>query len=458
MNPRLTTLVLAALVPLAVLQAQSSYPAPYGFTTLAGSAGVPGSTDATASAARFNQPTSVAADSSGNVFVADSFNNTIRKITATGVATTLAGMVGSNGWLDGTGSTARFNHPTGVAVDAAGNVYVADYGNHTIRKITSAGVVTTLAGNVGSAGSNDGTGSAAQFNHPEGVAVDGSGNVYVADSNNETIRKITSAGVVTTLAGTASSTGSSDGSGSAARFFGPYGVAVDGSGSVYVADFGNHAIRKITSGGVVTTLAGSAGSTGSSDGTGSAARFFSPTGVAVDGWGNVYIADSGNHTVRKITSGGTATTLAGLALTPDAIDGAGSAARFFSPTGLAVDASGNVYVADFGNNTIRKGVPPAEAPIVVTQPVSQNVAGSYPVTFSAVVSGYPVPTYQWRKNGINIVGATGSSYTIASVGSGDDGNYTVVAKNSVGSVTSNVAALATFIAAPSNAVVSFTVE
>ena len=180
-----------------------------------------------------------------------------------------------------------------MAVDSAGNVYVADAYNDEIRKITPSGVVTTLAGSAGQAGSSDGTGSAARFIDPCGVAVDSAGNVYVADYGNDEIRKITPSGVVTTLAGSAGQTGSSDGTGSAARFDDPMGVAVDSAGNVYVADYGNDEIRKITPSGVVTTLAGSAGQTGSSDGTGSAARFDYPMGVAVDSAGNVYVADHG---------------------------------------------------------------------------------------------------------------------------------------------------------------------
>jgi hypothetical protein len=167
-------------------------------------------------------------------------------MTSAGVVTTLAGLAGSAGSADGTGSAARFNTPEGVAVDGSSNVYVADSGNHTIRKITPGGVVTTLAGLAGSSGSADGTGSAARFNFPVGVALDGSGNVYVADSLNNTIRKMTSAGVVTTLAGLAGSAGSADGAVSAARFNEPFGVAVDGSGNIYVADTFNFTIRKIT--------------------------------------------------------------------------------------------------------------------------------------------------------------------------------------------------------------------
>jgi len=208
-------------------------------------------------------------DGSGNVYVGDEVNHKIRKITSAGVVTTLAGS-GSSGSADGTGTLASFNNPYGVAVDLSGNVYVADKGNFLIRKITSGGVVTTLAGS-GSSGSANGTGTAASFNYPFGVAVDGSGNVYVGDYENHLIRKITSAGEVTTLAGSGSS-GSANGTGTAASFSSPYDVAVDGSGNVYVADYYNHLIRKITSDGVVTTLAGS-GSSGSANGTGTAASF-----------------------------------------------------------------------------------------------------------------------------------------------------------------------------------------
>jgi sugar lactone lactonase YvrE len=249
----------------------------------------------------------VAVDTAANVYVADTFNHTIRKITSTGMVTTLAGTAGQGGSADGTGSAARLNNPCGVAVDSATNVYVADVGNHTIRKVTAAGAVTTLAGQAGVSGSADGTGSAARFFQPSGVAVDPVGNVYVADSENYTIRKITPAGVVTTLAGRAGPPACRDGTGSAARLGFPRGVAVDSTGNVYVASEGGYSmIRTITSAGVVTTLAGRAAQVGidsgigSADGTGSAARFNGPYGVAVDSAGNIYVADCGN---RRITKG-----------------------------------------------------------------------------------------------------------------------------------------------------------
>ena len=284
-------------------EAQSNYE-PYSFTTFAGIA--PGSTDGTGSAARFNHPYGVAVDSAGNVYVADTFNNTIRKITPSGVVSTLAGLSGIRGGADGTGSTARFNQPFGVAADNAGNVYVADTANQAIRKITLCGVVTTLAGQIGNPGSADGAGGAARFFYPQSVTADSAGNVYVADTGNNTIRKITSSGVVSTLAGLAGSSGSADDTGSAARFYFPNGVAVDNAGNVYVADSQNYTVRKITPAGAVSTLAGLAGSSGSADGTGSAARFTFPNGVAVDGAGNIYVADAGNNTIRKITPAGAA--------------------------------------------------------------------------------------------------------------------------------------------------------
>jgi sugar lactone lactonase YvrE len=354
--------------------AQAVY-TPFAFSTLAG-AGYIGSADGTGSAALFNSPGLLAVDRAGNAYVPDSDNHTIRKVTPDGVVTTLAGLAGSPGSTDGTGNSARFNLPEGVAVDGAGNVYVADLGNHTIRLVTPAGVVTTLAGLAGSAGSADGTGSAARFYYPSGVAVDSSNNVYVADFYNHTIRMMTSAGVVTTLAGLAGNSGSADGTGSAARFYYPHSVAVDNSGDVFVADESNQTIRKVTSAGVVTTLAGLAGNQGSGDGMGNAARFNYPSGVAADGSGNVYVADSDNATVRRITPSGAVSTLGGAAGTSNdggttgivgpSADGAGSAARFRVLDGVAVDSSGILYISDYFDETIRKGEPAAYTPYAIT--------------------------------------------------------------------------------------------
>lgn len=356
-------LPITAIVFAAVLQAEEATIARLPFTTFAGTVDS-GTADGANGAARFDFPYSVAVDKAGNLYVADSNNQTIRKITSAGVVSTLAGSAGVFGSSDGTGPDASFSSPQGVTVDSAGNVYVTDTNNQIVRKISPNGVVKTLAGNVGVTGSADGTGKEAEFDLPSGIAVDDAGNIYVADSNNQSIRKITPAGVVTTLAGAAGSPGSTDGSGSSARFSGPQGVAVDETGNVYVADTNNQTIRKISPTGLVTTLAGTAGVSGSTDGVGTVARFKYPFNLAVDGSGNVYVADVWNSTIRKITSAGLVSTIAGNTGNLGLSDGLGDAALFSGPRAVAVDREGNLYVADSGNNSIRKGIA-AQATILV---------------------------------------------------------------------------------------------
>jgi sugar lactone lactonase YvrE len=388
-------------------RAQSNYE-PYSFTTLAGLG--PGSSNGTGSAARFDFPDGVAVDSAGNVYVADSGNDIIRKITPAGVVSTLAGLAGSSGSADGTGNAARFSFPTGVAVDSAGNVYVADDGNNTIRKITPCGDVSTLAGLAGTTGSADGTGSAARFSQPFGVTVDGAGTIYVADRDNHMIRKITPAGVVSTFAGLAGSNGSADGNGSAARFNFPLGVAVDNAGNVYVADTNSSTVRKITPSGDVSTFAGQASSVGSADGTGNAARFNNTQGVAVDSSGNVYVADYLNHTIRRITPSRVVSTLAGLAGNGGSADGTGNGARFNFPYGVAVDSAGNAYVADSGNNTIRK-ITPARA--VTTLAGLAGSFGSADGVGSIARFGFPVSVA--ADNAGNVYVADSSNHTIRKI-------------------------------------------
>jgi hypothetical protein len=425
-------------------------PNPVTFTTLAGLPLETGSLDGTGSAARFDFPCGTAPDNQGNLYVADTDNGTIRMIAvSTGVVTTLAGTAGSFGSTDGTGSAARFDKPTGagVAVDGGGNVYVADTLNNVLRKVTLTGVVTTLAGS-GTAGSADGTGGAAQFSGPQGLAYS-AGNLYVADTNNHTIRKVVvSTGVVTTFAGLAGNAGSSDGSGSLARFNYPTGVAVDSLGNLFVADTDNHTIREIQSSGLVSTLAGLAGVSGAADGTGNAVRFNSPSDVAVDASDNVYIADTDNDTIRMLVpSTGAVTTLAGLAGVIGSTDGSGSAVRFFEPAGLAVDTNGNLYVADTDNNTIRMAQLPL-LPSIQTQPQSLTVLVGVSATFEVAATGRPAVTYQWQFNGTPISGATSSIYSISSAQSGNAGKYTVVVANVMGSVTSNPATLTVNAAPP----------
>ena len=318
-------------------------------TTLAGAPGSAGSDDGTGATARFEKPIHVASDASGNVYVADNVNHTIRKVTPGGIVSTLAGSAGNPGSNDGVGTDARFNRPWGVACDAAGNIYVADSSNASIRKITPGGTVTTLV----SAG--------AGLVLPTGIACDGAGNLLVADTGSQTICRVDSVGDVTTLAGSPGNQGSDDGIGGAARFMFPVAVTCDGSGNVFVADQGNNTIRKIAPDGEVTTLAGSAAGPGAVDGAGATARFNQPTGVACDAAGNVYVADYGNNTIRRVTPAGTVTTVAGSAGLWGSTDGTGTSARFNAPAGITVDAAGNVYVPDSDNNTIRKALCPSLA-------------------------------------------------------------------------------------------------
>ena len=323
-------------------------------STLAGIAGASGSTDGANGAALFNDPVGVAVDANTNVYVADLHNHVIRKLALSGtnwVSSTIAGLAGSSGSADGSNTNARFNGPYGVAVDNDGNVYVADTGNSTVRKLTPSGpdwVVSTIAGLAGSAGVTDGNNSSARFRFPMGLAVDGSGNIYVADEGNSTIREITPSGAnwaVNTIAGKAGISGSTNGIGSAAQFESPSGIAVDGGGNVYVADNMSCTIRKLVlTGGnwVVGTIAGQASKSGSADGIGSAARFSNPTGIAVDSGGNLYVADEGNNTIRVLSPAGTNYTVftaAGLARSAGNTDGIGTAVRFNGPCGIAVDTA-----------------------------------------------------------------------------------------------------------------------
>lgn len=322
--------------------------------TIAGTPGVAGRADGVGTAALFNAPQGIAVDGAGNVYVSDTNNSTIRRIAPGGAVTTLAGAAGSTGSGDGNGGSARFNYPVGLAVDSAGVVYVADFGNSVIRKVTANGDVTTFAGAAQQAGNVDGAGGAARFDHPMAVSVDAGGNVYVADTSSQTIRMISPSGGVSTRAGRPGFGGRSDGSGSGARFFYPAGLAATAGGTVYVADTGNHVLRVMSPGGDVGTLAGTIGQSGSTDASGSSALFAYPDGIAVDGGGNVVVADRNNHVIRKITASGSVSTLAGAAGIAGSADGPGAAARFNEPTGVAIDGGGNVYVADAGNSTIRK--------------------------------------------------------------------------------------------------------
>jgi streptogramin lyase len=309
-------------------------------STLAGNAGSD-FIDGLGSAAFFDSPQGITVGADGNIYVADSFNSAIRKVTTAGDVTTLSGN-GEIGYVDGPIATAQFYAPQSLVTDASGNTYVADYGNNNIRKITPDGVVSTFAGS-GDAGYADGTGTKATFNSPRGLAIDGSGNIFVADMGNNLIRKITPAGVVTTFAGSRGASYLDNATATSATFNKPNGIAIDANNNIYIAEALNHAIRKITPAGVVTTFVG---------GNKQTALLGGPSAIAFDKSWNLFIADQ-NGRILEITKDKVLKVIAGNGTTGFA-DGVGTASIFNSPQGITVDASNNVYVADYYNNRIRK--------------------------------------------------------------------------------------------------------
>jgi len=433
---RFTLLSLAAFAVGARSMAEN-----YSITTFAGTPNVSGAAEGTPGS--FRNPYGITIDAAKNLYVSDTLNNTIRKITPARVVSTLAGTAGLFGSADGAGSSARFNFPIGLAVDTGGNVYVADAKNSVIRRITPAGVVSTFAGAPSQFGATDGAGSAARFFLPYGLAMDADGNLYVADSGNHVIRKITPAGVVSTLAGVAQQPGFTDGAGGAARFNSPWGITVDRSGVLFVSDNQNNAIRRITPAGAVSTLAGSAtGASGSQDGTGGAARFDQPRGLSIDASGNVFVMDYGNSTVRRVSLAGAVTTVAGSAKIIGDADSVGATARFYDPTDVVSDGN-SLFIVDSSNNLIRRGVPASLAalPVIVLPPASQEVSEGQAVTLRVTATG--AASYRWLRNSAPIEGATASTFTIASAQSGDVGVYSVRVTGAGGSVDSEGAAVLT---------------
>jgi sugar lactone lactonase YvrE len=316
---------------------------------VAGTAPQPGSADGAGAAARFQFPVDVTSDGRGSLFVTDCFNDEIRKIEiATGAVTTLAGAPGQPGSADGSGATARFNCPYGIVLDGQGNLLVADVRNHTIREVVIAtGAVTTLAGSAGSPGTVDGTGAAARFYGPRSLASDGHGNVYVSEATS-IIRKIAVATAeVSTVAGAPGMKGSADGIGPAARFDTPAGLAFDADGNLYVADAVAGTVRKIVlATGEVSTLAGAPGVAGSDDGPVAAARFSSPRALASDGGGHLYVTDAIGSTLREIDlAAGMVTTVAGQPGVGKVVPGP-LPALLNNPQGIAILPSGDIALTD----------------------------------------------------------------------------------------------------------------
>jgi sugar lactone lactonase YvrE len=299
--------------------------------------------------ARFNIPNGMCTDKDGNVYVADAGNHCIRKISPGGDVSTFAGS-GVAGYADGVGTAAKFNGPNGLCIDLQGNIVVADRLNNRIRKITPAGVVTTFAGGV--AGYADGNGTAAKFSGTNEVCSDLSGNIFVVDRNNQCVRKITPAGDVATLAGSGDGQiGYADGIGAAAKFNNLNALTTDPHGNVYVADVVNQRIRKITPAGEVSTFAGT-GDIGFADGRGDSAKFSFPLGITSDVAGNIYVSDRFNHRIRKITPPGIVSTVVGNLR--GIVDGEGSEAKLNFPLKITCDSNGNLYFTDQEDNRIRK--------------------------------------------------------------------------------------------------------
>ena len=457
-----------------------------------------------ATSAALYYPSGVAVDSSGNLYIADQFNNVIRKVDTNGIITTVAGdnSLGGNYSGDGYAATgAALNYPIGVAVDGSGNLYIADSGNNVVRKVNTSGIITTVAGDNSLGGNYSGDGYAATgaaLNYPTSVSVDGSGNLYIADSDNFVIRKVNTSGIITTVAGDNSLGGNYSGDGYAATGAAlnyPDDVVVDGFGNLFISDTGNGVIRKVNTGGIITTMAGDNSLNGGYSGDGYAATsaaLNSPNGIVLDGSGNLYIADSGNNVIREVNTSGIITTFAGnhgLGGNYSGDSGSATNAALYYPNGIILDGSGNLYIADTENNVIRKVEPnytinangtltvndlqPVEAgnyqlivsnvyggsltssvatltvlipPSITVQPANLSVTLNSNATFSVTASGTTPFSYQWYFNNTNLLaGATNSSLTLTGAQLTNDGYYSVVVTNIAGSVTSSNALLAVLI-------------
>lgn len=376
----------------------------YGVTTFAGSTGTGGT---------FGVINSIRSDGAGNLYVTDA-SQRLMKITPGGLLTVIAGSANTAGFANGQGAAALFNGPGEMAIDGAGNIYIADENNNVIREVTPGGAVTTFAG-TGTSGSVDGTLATATFDHPSGLVFDAAGNMYVSDFNSNIIRKITPGGLVSTFAGTANQSGKTNGTGAAARFWGPGYLAADASGNIYVSDFSNNMIRMITPAGAVSTLAGS-GSIGISNGTGNAASFNGPQGIAIDANGNLYVADQNNYVTRKITPGGTVTTFAGTGSRGATNGYPLNSVEFAYPRDIVIDFnSGDLYLADGGQirkinpsgYTIDKplpaglsfdsttgtisGIPTSVSPPTNYTVTAYNAAGSSSYVINITITGSVVP-------------------------------------------------------------------
>lgn len=390
-----------------------------------------------ATAAKLNIPQAIAVDASGNVFFSDLSNNRIRKVNTSGIISTFAGN-GTAGFAGdgGPATAAEFNMSVyGIACDGSGNVYFANNTDNRVRVVNTAGIINTMAGNGTFGFSGDGgPATAAELNAPFGVAVDASGNVYIADMLNYRVRMVNTAGIISTFAGNGFPATSGDGGpATAASIYKPRSLTFDGSGNLYIYEDGgpNNVIRKVNTSGVISTYAGCCGGGYSGDGgPATAAQMTNVWGLAFDGSGNLYNSAQGNNRVRVINSAGTINAFAGTGVSGYGGDGGpATAALLNSPWGVATDGSGNLYIADGGNNRIRKvmGITSGVAPITGTTSVC--VASTTPLSDAT-------PGGTWTSSATGIAAVGSSSGIVSGVAAGTATiTYTVGASYATTTVT-----------------------
>lgn len=431
MNWRNLCAAAALLLSSGIVRAQS-YSNPYTIATLAGSPGSPGFSNGTGENAAFNQPSAVVFDGSGNIYVADTKNYAIREVTPSGSVTTVAG-TGTLGEQNGAGASAEFGPVYGIARDGQGNLYVSDWvdsggASAVLRMISPQGTVSTLA-----------TG----LNRPKGLTVDGAGNIYVVNSGDYTILKVTQQGTVSLYAGSAGQSGYSTGGPGTGQFGAPTSVAIDGQGNLYVTDAGDCVIFKVDTSGTISLYSGDPQQETGQDGSLGNATYTHPSGITIDGSGNLYIIDD-QSVVREISASGTVSTLAGVRGVYGELNGTGSNAEFnFAEAigGIAATSSGDLAIADTNNSTIRTGtpLPAAQAPTIQNQPTGESVLNGGTAILSVTASGANL-TYQWQFNdGVStttIPGATSSTLTLSNLGANQEGTYSVIVTDANGSTTS----------------------
>ncbi len=411
-----------------------------------------GGDGASATAAYLNNPTGVAVDVAGNIYIADQENHRVRKIDLSGIITTVAG-TGIAGYSgdNGLATAAQLYEPRNITFDRFGNIYIAEWGNKRIRKITVAtGIITTVAGTGVSGALGDGGPATSAQLKCMGVAVNKAGDIYIADYTNHKIRKVTAAtGIISTFAGTGSPgyTGNGGPATSATMYY-PHGIALDTAGNVYVAEWSNYVIRKINvTTGIISTVVGTGVSGFSGDGgLATAAQLASPSGVAVDSFGNIFIADNYNHRIRKVNVSGIISTIAGTGTLGFTGDGAlATAATFWNPHGVATDGAGQAFVADWGNHRIRKIDCTSTSPSIVVNPTSITLCEIDSTIFNVSASG-GVLSYQWQDSTAshtwaNISGAITSSYKVFSTLTMDGNKYHCIALGNCTNATSKTATL-----------------